>query len=187
MLDDIRNILIDRDGIQEAVVKMGKEITRDYRGKDLHIVGVLRGSAPFTSDLIMEISLPLTFDFISITSYSNSAQSTGVVRITKDLDEDISGKHLLVSEGIVDTGLTLSYILRSLELRKPASLKVCTLLDKKARRIIDVPIAYRGYEIADEFVVGYGLDWRQKYRNLPFIAVLKAHILEGEKGGEESP
>ena len=181
MLEDIKEVIIDKGQIEEAIARLGKEITADYQDKDLHVVGVLRGSAPFTSDLIMNISLPLTFDFISITSYSNAAQSTGVVRITKDLDENISGKHVLVAEGIVDTGLTLSYILRNLEVRKPASLEVCTLLDKKARRIIDVPIAYRGFEIPDEFVVGYGLDWRQRYRNLPFIGILKPGLLEVEE------
>jgi hypoxanthine phosphoribosyltransferase len=126
---------------------------------------------------VLHVDLPLTLDFIGITSYASTDQPTGIVRITKDLDENVDGRHVLVMEGIVDTGLTLSYILKNLGLRRPASVKVCTLLDKPARRLIDVPIAYRGFTIPDEFVVGYGLDWQQKYRNLPYIATLRPEAL----------
>lgn len=171
MHDDIKNILITTEQIKEAVARLGADVTRDYAGLDLHLLGVLRGAAPFVCDLMRVVTLPVTVDFIGVTSYG--PQARGAVRITKDLDESITNRHVLVVEGIVDTGLTLSYILRNLATRAPASLKVCTLLNKPARRIIDVPIAYVGFEIPDEFVVGYGLDWRQKYRNLPYVATLK--------------
>ncbi|MCS6862055.1 MAG: hypoxanthine phosphoribosyltransferase [Abditibacteriales bacterium] len=177
MHDDIQSILIPAEQIQAAVARLGADITRDYAGVDLHLLGVLRGAAPFVCDLMRAIALPVTVDFIGVTSYGPNVR--GVVRITKDLDESITNRHVLVLEGIVDTGLTLSYILRSLATRGPASLKVCTLLNKPARRIIDVPLAYVGFEIPDEFVVGYGLDWRQKYRNLPYIATLKPEVLMG--------
>jgi len=176
MYDDLKEVLFTREQILAAVERLAQEITSDYANHPPHIVGVLRGAAVFTAELLLHIPLPVTLDFIAIASYA-SAPPRGVVRITKDLDESIEGRHVLVTEGIVDTGLTLSYILRNLEVRRPASLKVCTLLDKRARRLIEVPLAYRGYEIPDEFVVGYGLDWRQKYRNLPFIATLKPEVL----------
>jgi hypoxanthine phosphoribosyltransferase len=175
MQDDIKNILITTEQIQAAVARLGADVTRDYAGLDLHLLGVLRGAAPFVCDLMRTVVLPVTVDFIGVTSYG--PQARGVVRITKDLDESITDRHVLVIEGIVDTGLTLSYILRNLATRGPASLKVCTLLNKPARRIIDVPITYSCFEIPDEFVVGYGLDWRQKYRNLPYVATLKAEVL----------
>ena len=175
MHDDIKNILITAEQIQAAVVRLGADITRDYEGLDLHLLGVLRGATPFVCDLMRVVTLPVTVDFIGVTSYGPHAR--GVVRITKDLDESITDRHVLVIEGIVDTGLTLSYILRNLATRSPASLKVCTLLNKPARRIIDVPVAYCSFEIPDEFVVGYGLDWRQKYRNLPYVATLKPEVL----------
>jgi hypoxanthine phosphoribosyltransferase len=175
MQDNIKNILIASEQIQAAVTRLGADIARDYQGFNLHLVGVLRGAAPFVCDLMRAIDLPVTVDFISISSYT--PQARGVVRIMKDLDENITDRHVLVVEGIVDTGLTLSYILRNLATRSPASLKVCTLLNKPARRIIDVPVAYCGFEIPDEFVVGYGMDWRQKYRNLPYIATLKPEVL----------
>jgi hypoxanthine phosphoribosyltransferase len=177
MDQDLGDVLLTYEQIQEAVAWLGQQITADYRGLDLHVVGVLRGAAPFTTDLVLHIDLPLTLDFIGITSYASTDQPTGIVRITKDLDENVDGRHVLVMEGIVDTGLTLSYILKNLGLRRPASVKVCTLLDKPARRLIDVPIAYRGFTIPDEFVVGYGLDWQQKYRNLPYIATLRPEAL----------
>jgi hypoxanthine phosphoribosyltransferase len=175
MHDDIKHILLTTEQIQAAVARLGADITRDYAGLDLHLLGVLRGAAPFVCDLMRAVRLPVTVDFIGVTSYG--PQARGAVRITKDLDESITDRHVLVIEGIVDTGLTLSYILRNLATRSPASLKVCTLLNKPARRIIDVPITYVGFEIPDEFVVGYGLDWRQKYRNLPYIATLKVEVL----------
>ncbi|HID05634.1 MAG TPA: hypoxanthine phosphoribosyltransferase [Armatimonadetes bacterium] len=174
---EIERIILTADQIRDAVQRLGEQITKDYQGKELHVVGVLRGATLFTAELVQAIDLPLTMDFIGITSYTPSAR--GVVRITKDLDESIQRRHVLVTECIVDTGLTLSYILRNLQTREPASIAVCALLDKYVRRIIDVPIAYRGFELPYVFVVGYGLDWHQRYRNLPFIATLKPEVLEG--------
>lgn len=173
MEEDIRKVLIDAGRIEAKVAEIGRRITEDYRGLELCVVGVLRGCVPFTADLVRRVALPLSLDFFGITSYAPAARRAGAVRITKDLDEDIMGRHVLLIEGIVDTGLTLSYVLRTLDLHKPASLRVCTLLDKPARRLLEVPIAYKGFDIPDEYVVGYGLDWRQRYRNLPFIGLLK--------------
>ena len=181
MEEDLRKVLIGAEQIAAKVAEIGRQITVDYRGLELCVVGVLRGCVPFTADLVRQVALPLALDFFGITSYSPAARRAGPVRITKDLDEDIMGRHVLVTEGIVDTGLTLSYILRALDLHKPASLRVCTLLDKPARRLLEVPIAYKGFDLPDEFVVGYGLDWRQRYRNLPFIGVLKPEIEAGRK------
>lgn len=172
MHDEVAKILFTPEQIQVALQRLGSEIARDYADTGLHIVGVLRGCAVFVAQLIQQIDLPLTLDFIGLTSYSSSP-SSGVVRITKDLDESIVDRHVLIVEGIVDTGLTLAYVLRSLQTRMPASLQVCTLLDKRARRLIEAPIAYAGFECPDEFVVGFGLDWGQRYRNLPYLGVLK--------------
>jgi hypoxanthine phosphoribosyltransferase len=141
------------------------------------IVAVLRGAIVFLCDLIREISIPITLDFLSISSYSGQTQ-TGVVRILKDLDQSIEGKHVILVEDIIDTGLTLNYILKTLRARRPADIRVCALLDKRARRIVDIRIDYLGFEIPDEFVVGYGMDYDQRYRSLPFIGVLKREILD---------
>ncbi len=178
MEEDIREVLIGADQIAGKVAELGRRISEDYRGRELCVVGVLKGCLTFTADLIRQVTLPLTLDFIGIAGYSRTTRRTGTVRITKDLDEDIMGRHVLVTEAIVDTGLTLSYILRTFELHRPASLRVCTLLDKPARRLLEVPIAYKGFDIPDEFVVGYGLDWKQRYRNLPYIGALKPERME---------
>jgi hypoxanthine phosphoribosyltransferase len=173
---DIAKILITEEEIRRRVKELGEEISRDYQGKNPVLVTVLRGGIMFLCDLIREISIPVTLDFLSISSYSGQTQ-TGIVRILKDLDESIENKHVILIEDIIDTGLTLNYILRALKARRPAEVRVCALLDKKARRIIDIPIDYIGFEIPDEFVVGYGMDYNQKYRNLPFIGILKEEIL----------
>lgn len=170
--EGIARVLITEEQIRKRVKELGAEISRDHQGKKPVLVTVLKGGIVFTCDLIREISVPVTLDFLSISSYSGTVQ-TGVVRILKDLDESIENRHVILVEDIVDTGLTLSYILKTLRARKPADVRVCALLDKKMRRIVDVPIHYLGFEIPDEFVVGYGMDFDQKYRNLPFIAVLK--------------
>ncbi|HEX3035026.1 MAG TPA: hypoxanthine phosphoribosyltransferase [Thermodesulfobacteriota bacterium] len=170
--EGIANILITEEEIKKRVKELGRKISHDYRGKDTILVTVLRGGMVFVCDLMREISIPVTVDFLSISSYSGMVQ-IGVVRILKDLDESIEDRHVILVEDIVDTGLTLSYILKTLRARKPADVRVCALLDKKVQRIVDVPIDYRGFEIPDEFVVGYGMDFNQRYRNLPFIAVLK--------------
>ncbi len=149
---------------------LGRQIDADYAGRSLVLVSVLRGSIFFTTDLARRITLPLAMDFLSISSYGEGSE--GVVRITKDLEESIAGKDVLLVEDIVDTGFTLKYLLRSLQSRNPASLEVCTLLDRKARRIIEMDLKYVGFEIPDKFVVGYGLDYKQQFRNLPFIGVV---------------
>jgi hypoxanthine phosphoribosyltransferase len=171
--EELGEILFSAEQIEARVRELGETISRDYAGRNLILAGVLRGAAFFLIDLARAISIPVAVDFIAISSYGPSSKASGVVRIVKDLEEEIAGRDLLVVEDIVDTGLTLGYLLRILRERGPASLKVCTLLDRTVRRIVDPPIAYRGFEVPDKFVVGYGLDARQRYRNLPFIAALK--------------
>lgn len=172
MAGDIAEVLVTEDDLQDKVRQLGDQISADYAGRDLVLISVLRGGFIFLADLCRAISMPVTIDLMAVSSYGPGAKPSGVVKILKDLDESIAGREVLVIEDIIDTGLTLSYLLRNLEPRAPASLKVCVLLDKPARRIVDLPIAYRGFEIPDKFVVGYGLDYRQHYRNLPFIATL---------------
>jgi len=176
LLKDIKKVLINENELREKLVELGKQISNDYSGLNPVLVTVLRGGIVFLCDLIREIDIPLSLDFLSISSYSGQKQ-TGVVRILKDLDENIEKKHVILVEDIIDTGLTLNYIVGMLNERKPASVKICALLDKRVRRIIDVPINYIGFEIPDEFVVGYGMDYNQSYRNLPFIGTLKEEIL----------
>ena len=176
--DDIAEILIPEAALQAKVRELGEKISSDYAGQDLVLISVLRGGFIFLADLCRAITLPVTIDLMAVSSYGPGARPSGVVKILKDLDESIASREVLVVEDIIDTGLTLSYLLRNLEPRAPASLKVCVLLDKRARRIADLPIAYRGFEVPDEFVVGYGLDYRQVYRNLPFIATLTKEALD---------
>jgi hypoxanthine phosphoribosyltransferase len=177
--DDIAAILLDRQSIQTRVRELGAAISRDYAGRAPLLVGVLRGTVVFLADLLRAIDIHVAVDFIAITSYGPSTHDSGVVRFLKDLDESIEGRDVILVEDIVDTGLTLRYILRNLRGRKPASLAICTLLDKRARRLVDVDLQYVGFEISDAFVVGYGLDYRQLYRNLPFICVLKPEVYGG--------
>lgn len=169
--DDVVDILFTEEQIRNRVRDLGLQITGDYNGRQLVLVSILRGSVFFATDLARQISLPLSLDFLSISSYGEDSE--GVVRITKDLEENIAGKDILVLEDIVDTGFTVKYLLRTLGSRIPKSIEVCTLLDRRARRIIDVDLKYIGFEIPDKFVVGYGLDYRQRYRNLPYIGVVK--------------
>jgi hypoxanthine phosphoribosyltransferase len=176
VLENIQKILITEKEIDDRVKELGAKISQDYNGMNPVLVCVLRGANVFICDLIRQISIPVTLDFLSISSYTGN-QQTGIVRIIKDLDENIENKSVILVEDIIDTGLTLNYILRTLKARKPENLRVCALLDKKVRRIVDIPIDYRGFEIPDEFVIGYGMDYRQQYRNLPFIGVLKDEIL----------
>lgn len=172
MLNNVEKILIDEETLMKRIKEMGKQITEDYRGKDLIIIAILKGAVLFTSDLIKEIKLPLAIDFMAVSSYGSSTKSSGVVRILKDLDEQIEGKDVLIVEDIVDTGLTLHYLVENLMTRKPKSLKICCCLDKPSRRTAPVNVDYIGFSIPDEFVIGYGLDFGEKYRNLPFIGVL---------------
>lgn len=176
MFDDIEKILINETELKDKVVDLGNQISDDYKGLSPVFITVLRGSIIFLCDLIREVKIPISLDFLSVSSYSGQTH-TGVVRIIKDLDENIENRHVILIEDIIDTGLTLNYIVGMLRDRKPASIKVCALLDKKVRRIIDIPIDYKGFEIPDEFVVGYGMDYNQQYRNLPFIGILKEEIL----------
>ncbi|HET9494929.1 MAG TPA: hypoxanthine phosphoribosyltransferase [Chloroflexia bacterium] len=174
--DDIDHVLVTSEQIQEATARMGEQLTREYAGKDLMLIGVLKGAIMFIVDLSRAIRLPLTMDFMAVASYGASTETSGIVRILKDLDSSIEGKHVLIVEDIIDSGLTLNYILETLQTRNPASLRVCALLSKPARRRVDVPVDYICFEIPDDFVVGYGLDYRQVYRNLPFVGVLKPEL-----------
>ena len=176
MEHDLDKVRLTEEQIAKRVKELGEIITKDYKGKNLFVIGILRGASVFMSDLIREIKLPLEIDFMAVSSYGVSTKSSGVVRIAKDLDSTIGDKDVLVVEDIVDTGLTLKYIVENLQSRKPASVKICTLLDKPSRRVTDVEVAYNGFTIPDEFVVGYGLDYGEIYRNLPYIGVLKPEI-----------
>lgn len=180
--DDIDHILVTEQQIRDAAANLGRELTEDYTGKDLLLIGVLRGAIMFIVDLARSIDLPLTLDFMAVASYGASTQTSGIVRILKDLDSSIEGKHVLIVEDIIDSGLTLNYILETLRTRNPASLRVCTLLNKVERRRVDVPVDYVCFNIPDEFVVGYGLDFNQIYRNLPFVGVLKPEAYERTTG-----
>ncbi|MDP2744749.1 MAG: hypoxanthine phosphoribosyltransferase [Dehalococcoidia bacterium] len=173
--EDIHHVVFSHAQIQRRVRQLAKQISRDYEGKPLLLIGILKGVVFFMADLMRYISIPTGVDFMAISYYSASASQA--VRITKDLDTSVAGMHVLLVEDIVDTGMTLNYVLRHLEAHKPASLKVCTLLDKKTRRLVDVPIAYVGFEISEEFVVGYGLDHKGGYRNLPFVGVLRSELM----------
>ena len=176
MYADLESILITREEISKAIHKMGETITRDYAGKEPVMIGILKGAVLFYSDLIREIDLPLKTEFMAISSYGSSTKTSGVVRILKDLDRDILNQDVLIVEDIVDSGLTLSYLKRTLLERGPASIRIVTLLDKPARRRVDLAPDYCCFEIPDAFVVGYGLDYDEKYRNLPDIGVLHPRI-----------
>jgi len=173
----VGEILIDEETLQARIRELGAEISAAYAGSDLLLVGVLKGAVFFLADLMRELSVPCEIDFMAISSYGAGTDSSGVVRILKDLDMNISGRHVLVVEDIIDSGLTLSYLMRSLTARKPASLEVCTLLTKPERREVEVPVRYVGFEIPNKFVIGYGLDFDQRYRNLPFVAVLHPDLI----------
>jgi hypoxanthine phosphoribosyltransferase len=173
----VGEILIGPEELQARVRELGAEISADYTGRDLLLVGVLKGAVFFMADLMREISVSCEIDFMAISSYGASTDSSGVVRILKDLDLNIDGRHVLVVEDIIDSGLTLSYLLRNLESREPASLEICALLTKPDRREIDVPVRYIGFEIPNRFVIGYGLDFAERYRNLPYVGVLRPELM----------
>jgi hypoxanthine phosphoribosyltransferase len=173
----VGEILIERDALQERVAELGREVSGDYANRDLLLIGVLKGAVFFMADLMRNVTVPCEVDFMAISSYGASTDSSGVVRILKDLDINIEGRDVLVVEDIIDSGLTLSYLMRNLEARGPASLEVCALLTKPDRREMDVPVRYIGFEIPDRFVIGYGLDFAERYRNLPYVAVLSEELI----------
>jgi len=178
LTDDLERVLFTESQIHDRVAALAAAIARDYAGKDLLLVSVLKGALYFVADLTRALKIPVMIDFMAISAYGPGEATSGVVRLIKDLDEEITDRHVLLVEDIIDTGLTAAYLLRTLSARDPATLRICTLLDKAARRIVDnLPIDYRGFEVPDTFVVGYGLDYRQRYRNLPCIGVLKPEIL----------
>ena len=179
---DIDRILITGEEIQAKIRELAARITEDYRGRDLLLVGVLKGAFVVMADLSRHIRHPLQFDFMAVSSYGAATKTSGVVRILKDLDHDVEGHDVLLVEDIVDSGLTLAYLLRNLRARKPASLEVCALLRKPDVQRVDLDIKYRGFDIPPEFVVGYGLDYAEKYRNLPYVATLKPEAYEGLAG-----
>ena len=178
LYQDLSKILVSREHIALAVKGLGEKITHDYAGKEVVMVCILKGACVFFTDLIREVDLPIVTEFMSVSSYGSGTSSTGVVRIVKDLDRNIEGKDVLIVEDIVDSGRTLSYLVHLLEQRHPNSIRIATLLDKPARRVVDLKVQYSCFNIPDAFVVGYGLDYDEKYRNLPDIGVLSPHIYE---------
>jgi hypoxanthine phosphoribosyltransferase len=173
----VGEVLIGEDELQARIRSLGAEISVDYQGRELLLVGVLKGAVFFMADLMRSISVACEIDFMAISSYGAATDSSGVVRILKDLDINIEGRHVLVVEDIIDSGLTLSYLLRNLESREPASLEICALLTKPDRREVDVPVRYIGFEIPNRFVIGYGLDFAERYRNLPYVGVLRDDLM----------
>src|SRR5213594_4837886 len=176
LTDDVAEILVTAEDIAQRVRELGAEIARDYESKDVVLVSVLKGALPFLADLMRATPIPLSLDFLEVSSYGEGTETSGVVRILKDLAHPIEGRHVLVVEDILDTGHTLSYVFDHLKAQRPTSLRLCVLLDKPARRVIPIEIEYRGFEIPDKFVVGYGLDYAERYRNLPFVGVLKPEV-----------
>jgi hypoxanthine phosphoribosyltransferase len=173
----VGEVLIEKESLGARIAELGAEISVDYAGRDLLLIGVLKGAVFFMADLMRKLTIPCEVDFMAISSYGASTDSSGVVRILKDLDINIEGRHVLVVEDIIDSGLTLSYLMRNLESREPATLEVCALLTKPDRREIEVPVRYVGFEIPNRFVIGYGLDFGERYRNLPYVAVLSDDAL----------
>lgn len=176
MLEDVKEIFLSEEVIRGRVQELGRMITDDHQGKQIIMIGILKGAAIFMADLARAIQLPMTMDYISISNYPGDSESLGAVRIVKDLHLSITNRDAVLVESIVDTGLTLRYLIDTLMTRKPASLKVCSLLDKPARRIVEVPIEYKGFDVPDEYLVGYGLAYKQRYRNFPSVYTLKEEI-----------
>jgi len=174
--NDIARILITEEELRHRTRELGQQISRDYEGKDLHLICVLKGGVTFLVDLMREICIPHSIDFMATSSYGDATETSGVVRILKDLDIPIAGRNVLIVDDIIDSGLTIAYLRRILLERQPASLRICTLLNKKERRVVDVPLDYIGFDIPNEFVVGYGMDFRELYRNLRFVGVLKPEL-----------
>jgi hypoxanthine phosphoribosyltransferase len=178
--NEIQEVIISEEDIQAKVQEFGRLISQDYMGRNLLLVGVLKGVLFFLADLLRNISTPVEMDFIAVSSYSSESRDQGYVRLVKDLDIPIHQRHVLFVEDVIDTGLTLNYILQNLRARRPASLEVCALFNKPDHRLIDIPLRYKGFDLPDKFVVGYGLDFKEKYRNLPFVGLLKASSIQNQ-------
>ncbi|MCI0399344.1 MAG: hypoxanthine phosphoribosyltransferase [Chloroflexi bacterium] len=184
----IREILIPAEEIERRIMELGAAISRDYEGCNPLLVGVLKGVVPFMAALMQAITIPMEVDYMAVSSYSAGARGAmrGAVRLEKDLGEPIAGRHVLFVEDVIDTGLTLNYLLRSLKAREPATLKVCTLFNKPEHRLVDIPLHYKGFDLPDRFVVGYGLDYRERYRNLPFVGLLSPEVFQrSDKNGSQ--
>jgi len=178
MINDIKEVLLNEEAIKEKIKALGAQITEDYRGKDLILLGILKGSVMFMSDLMKEINLPCKMDFMAVSSYGDATQSSGIVKIIKDLDFEIKDKHILIIEDIIDTGITLKYLMKYLSARNPSSLEIVCLLNKPERRKEQLEVKYLGFDVPDHFLVGYGLDYAETYRNLPYIGILKESVYQ---------
>jgi len=188
LADDVQEVLYKPDQLEFMVHRMGEQITRDYTGRNPLLIGVLKGVLFFMADLVRAITIPCELDFMAISNYSPEARQRGLVRVVKDLEIPLTDRHVLFVEDMVDTGLTLNYLLQNLRTRHPASLEVCTLFNKPEHRLIDIPIKYRGFDLPDRFIVGYGLDYCERYRNLPFVGILKPDaILDYNNGTPGKP
>jgi len=184
MTDGIREVLYTQEQIHERVVELGEAISRDYAGQNPIMVGVLKGVVFFMADLLRELTIQAEVDFLAVSSYSPEARDHGMVRLMKDLETPISGRHILFVEDVIDSGFTLNYLLQNLRARQPASLEVCVLFDKSSNRLLDIPIKYKGFDLPPYFVVGYGLDFREKYRNLPFVGLLSPDVFQNTQTEE---
>ena len=179
MRDDIQTVLVTEEQLRAKVAELGAQVSRDYAGRDLLLVSILKGAVVFMADLMRAVSIPCSIDFMVVSSYGGTnTETTGLVKIVKDLDADLTGKDVLIVEDVLDTGVTLSNLVPMLKMRNPSSVKICAILDKPARRKTDIAADYRGFEVPDAFVVGYGLDYNEKYRNLPYVGVLKPEIYQ---------
>lgn len=176
MIKDIKKVLLTEEQILDRVKELGKDVSKDYQGKNLLVVGILKGSVIFASELIKNVTIPCEIDFMAVSSYGSSTETSGVVRILKDLDHGIEGKDIIIVEDIIDSGVTLDYLLKYLKARKASSIEIVTLLTKPSRRKVDIDVKYCGFEVPDEFLVGYGLDYAEKYRNLPYVGILKEEV-----------
>lgn len=180
LAEGIQKVLISSEKVKQRVMELGQAISEDYAGRTPLLVGGLKGVVPFMADLLRAITIPVEVDYMAVSSYSAEARNRGMVRLEKDLSMPITGRHVLFVEDVIDTGLTLNYLLRALRTRDPASLEVCVLLNKPRRRLIDIPIRYKGFDLPDRLVVGYGLDFRERYRNLPFVGLLKPEVFQND-------
>lgn len=178
MREDIKEVLLDEEKINEKVKELGRKISEDYKGKDLLLVGILKGSVVFMGNLLKYIDVPCSIDFMSVSSYGNNTSTSGVVKVRKDLDTDVKGKDILIVEDIIDSGITLKYLMGHIKERRPNSVEIITMLNKPERRKVDMNVKYTGFTVPDYFLVGYGLDYAEKYRNLPYVGVLKDEIYQ---------